>query len=627
MRAGGFQAAFGLLICLISAPALAQEYRWSSRIGEEPPFASIMTRPFPATPLGDDPPDGTTEEVRDLVVAPDGDFYVVGVFGGQTDFDFGPGQFQMTPVGGEDSFIMRLGPDGTLRWARQIGGDSTGAVLGVGLDVNGGYLYVVGNFQGKIDFDPGPGKKEQTSNAGAGYLLRLDLDANFSWVRLFPLSKPRDAVTDTAGNVYAFGSFVGPTDFDPGSGTTELTSFGGEDAFVVKLTSAGSFVWVARQGGPLEDATWRVGIDAAGQVYTAGYFAGTADFDPGPGTLPLTAAGSGDQGRDIGLSKLTAAGGLVWAEKIGNAGLDHVGGFALDASARIHLSGSFRGTVDFDPGPGEYLLSTGTSVNGSADAFVLQLDSDGALRWAVSLRGYSPLYGDSSTALTLDDAGYLYVTGSFHPAADFDPGPGQFFLQGGQGFAAGYVWKLDDTGELVWAGGLYGEFLVYVPAIGVDDAGRIVVGGQYQGEADMDPGLSYALLPWSFTDGFLLSLGPFGEIPTAVPDGDATPGVPLTVSREGNSVVLDWGAACGGSQYSVYYGNLLALPIEGYNHDPLLCLTDETHLVVTKPGDLYFLVVPNTGAIEGSYGHDSDGAERPASPFACLPQLIGACPP
>ena len=86
-----------------------------------------------------------------------------------------------------------------------------------------------------------------------------------------------------------YGYFLGTCDFDPGPGTYDLTSPGGEDVFVSKLDSTGSFVWAARLGGASTDIARGVASSAAGNVHTVGYFLGTADFDPGPGIYELTA--------------------------------------------------------------------------------------------------------------------------------------------------------------------------------------------------------------------------------------------------------------------------------------------------------------------------------------------------
>ncbi len=91
-------------------------------------------------------------------------------------------------------------------------------------------------------------------------------------------------------------------------------------------------------------------------------------------------------------------------------------------------------------------------------------------------------------------------------------------------------------------------------------------------------------------------------------------------------MVATWGGSClGDTDYSVYRGSLGAFS----SHARLLCGTGGTTsaLLDTAAADAYYLVVPNNGVSEGSYGRASDGSLRPAAaiPVACYPQLLGVC--
>ncbi len=132
-----------------------------------------------------------------------------------------------------------------------------------------------------------------------------------------------------------------------------------------QLSTAQTSPWAKAMGGTGVDAGSSIAVDASGNVYTTGDFRGTADFDPGIGTFTLSSAGS-----DIFISKLDAAGNLVWAKAMGGTSSDGGNSIAVDASGHVYTTGRFGGTADFDPGVGTFTLTSA----GSGDIFISKLD-------------------------------------------------------------------------------------------------------------------------------------------------------------------------------------------------------------------------------------------------------------
>src|SRR5688500_9836981 len=110
-------------------------------------------------------------------------------------------------------------------------------------------------------------------------------------------------------------------------------------------------------------------VDAPGNVYMAGTFDQSVDFDPGPGSANLTAAGDFDGF----VCKLNSSGDLVWTIQLGGPGADRAENVKVDALGNLYVTGSFSGTVDFDPGPGTASLS----AEAGTDAFVAKYDAAG----------------------------------------------------------------------------------------------------------------------------------------------------------------------------------------------------------------------------------------------------------
>ncbi|MBL0048101.1 MAG: SBBP repeat-containing protein [Bacteroidetes bacterium] len=309
---------------------------------------------------------------------------------------------------------------GNFIWARYISDSYNGACGSITVD-NSGNIYTVGSFKG-VDFNPDPLLVYNLTVPGSGsngYISKLDSAGNFIWAKQLVSPTPSalsgclDIKLDVAQNPLICGSFNDSTDFDPGLGVTKIGSVGTGghvDAYILKLNSSGSFLWVRTIGGNLNDYAESLSCDAQDNIYISGRFNNQVDFDPGPAIFNLTPAGSAS---NAFILKLDNNGIFKWAKNVeGNNNLDGYS-IALDASANIFVCGLLQGSADFDPGPAVFNLTTA----GNDDAFVLKLDSLGNFLGAKRIGGTGT---EKCYSITVDAGGNCYTAGSYEVTANFD---------------------------------------------------------------------------------------------------------------------------------------------------------------------------------------------------------------
>lgn len=241
-----------------------------------------------------------------------------------------------------------------------------------------------------------------------------------------------------------------------------------------------------------------VTTDAAGNVYTCGRFDGSTDFDPGPGTVNMTADGI----TDIFITKMNVAGQLVWAKKMGSISqeTEQAVSIAVDANGNVYTTGIYGGYADFDPGPGNAFLTFG---GGWSDAFISKLDSAGNFVWAKSISGPED---ETGVTVTLDQAGNIYLLGSFSGTVDFDPGAGVSTMTSAQ--VAGFITKLDTGGNFVWARQLSGAGHFLSGGMTVASSGNIYIAGSIlDNTVDINPGSgTMNITPEGFIDACIVKL-------------------------------------------------------------------------------------------------------------------------
>ena len=367
----------------------------------------------------------------------------------------------------------------TFDWGGRFGGVGEDVIRDFYVDPAGN-SYSTGYFTDTADFSLTSTPATIISNSFYdAFVQKVRPDGSLAWVKSFGgpwFDYGKGIVADAQGNVYVTGVYEDTVDFDPGPGTSLLTSRGAQDIFIVKLDVNGNFVWAKSVGGGAYDESSAIGVDGAGNVYVGGYFNDTADFNPGPGVMEVICAGLNDNF----VLKLNSAGDFVWVKHIGNDKVDVLMSMVVTPAGDVYSAGIFSGEVDFDPGPGQYLLS---SDSADRQAFVWKLNTAGDFVLARNFKGDGPAEG---YGIDVDAAGNMYLTGYYAGTIDFDPGNGVFNLVSPD-FGETFIVKLDAQGNFVWAKSTESTEDVTAFTVDVDGAGRVLVSGFMETTTDFDP--------------------------------------------------------------------------------------------------------------------------------------------
>ncbi len=219
---------------------------------------------------------------------------------------------------------------------------------------------------------------------------------------------------DKNGFVYAVGNFEAVVDMDPGLDSTILATTGGfySDIYVAKYDCASNLIWAKKISGIRLEKANELLLDEQNNIYIAGNYESTVDFDPSNIVDYRTAQG----GQDCFIVKLDSNANMIWVNTYGGSGLDRMADIALTSDNAIVGIGDFQNSVNFE--------QTGTPNNlvsaGESDVFIIKLDTSGNLLWVKQLEGN--MY-DTGQSITVDENNNIYSIGNFESTVDFDPNP------------------------------------------------------------------------------------------------------------------------------------------------------------------------------------------------------------
>ncbi|HYD20884.1 MAG TPA: hypothetical protein VEB40_05360, partial [Flavipsychrobacter sp.] len=294
-------------------------------------------------------------------VAPNGNVYVAGEFCGTMDLDPSTTANNITAIGPTDIYLACYTPAGVLVWGFRIGGSGRERIFDIAFDAQGN-VFTTGFFRGTTDFDPSASVANLNDNTTQGYaqtwmgelfIAKYSPTGAYQWAVGIGGWSQYDMFNslgvDGDGNVYAGGVFLDVIDADPSANVVTLNSGANGKLILTKFSPTGQLVWAKNFGTP---GTGGTNLDIrglqvkGGNIYCAGFFTATADFDPSPGVASFTANGP----YDAYVAKYDTAGNYVWAVPISGNDYDDALDIRLDAGNNVYITGfSYSSSVTYSP--------------------------------------------------------------------------------------------------------------------------------------------------------------------------------------------------------------------------------------------------------------------------------------
>ncbi|MDC0749883.1 hypothetical protein [Polyangium mundeleinium] len=353
------------------------EHRWSKRVG-----------------------DAANQEATAVAIDAAGSIYVGGAIQGSSDF--GDGQL-LTSAGSDDAFVARLDAEGNLAWAKHFGDAKAQRVTRIVITPSG-QIVLGGAFAGTINFG---GTNLVSAGLNDVYVAEINAEGAHVFSRRFGGNSFDDLgglAVDPTGSLLVTGTFDTTIDFGPVTGDA-LTSIGGHDIFIAKLSASGTGLWAHRAGDAGTQRGLAIAAAPNGDVIVAGDASGTLYLDG-----PVVYA-KGDRG--LFLARYSSSGSAFWSQMFGGKFSGSWGvSVRVDPSTEsIVTAGFFDDEVDFGGGP--------LSAAGGVDVFLARFTMSGA---HLGSRVFGGAGADGALALDLGPQGDLVVGGVYAGSIDFGGG-------------------------------------------------------------------------------------------------------------------------------------------------------------------------------------------------------------
>jgi hypothetical protein len=308
-----------------------------------------------------------------------------------------------------------------------------------------------------------------------GSITKSNDQGNHEWIKFFVPITANGSCTPQRiyyrnGYIYITGINNGSIDMNPGAQVYSVN--GMTSPFIVKLDTAGNYVW-AKSFSDVNSKVFDLKVDANDNVYITGSFSTNFFFNG------INQVSNGND--DIFLLKFNNSGQEQWCKTFGSNSVNSECGksIAIDQNNNINVCGYFSGTVDFDPGLGNYPLI----CNGQRDGFVSRFDANGNFITAIDIGGSGGNNDVRFNSIEVDNNS-VYLAGLVYGTVDLDPGAltNNITVQGSQGILMKFDYQLNFNWHKLIISNNSSE--IYHIRI---KSNQLYISGLMSGTTDLDP--------------------------------------------------------------------------------------------------------------------------------------------
>ena len=304
------------------------------------------------------------------------------------------------------------------------------------------------------------------------FLTKLDTTGNLIWSTFYGGVGDEfgyQVVVDSDDNPYLIGYTNGNDILVSTSGVFQTNSGGSYDSFILKLDSAGNFVWATYFGGTGGEFTISADIDNSDNILVGGFTSSTdmPTLNPFQGTM--------GGALDAFIAKFDTTGNLIWSTYCGGSNSEDAHVLKTDNQNNVIISGETFSS-DFPVSSGAFQSGN----NGNLDVFLTKYDSTGNRVFSTYFGG---LNAEDANGLTTDINDNIYLVG-YTASNDFPMIGNNIYQNIKNAIKDGFIAKFSPLGQPIrttFIGGS-GDDIFTSAEIGLSNT--LNVGG-YTGSSDM----------------------------------------------------------------------------------------------------------------------------------------------